>query len=248
MDALFAQPTQPALAPRVRAFAELALNEIRSGVGGDANLLADKQAFSEFMDRVNESVLLGRREPPSAESVLTDTQSCSQEGEKGSADQHIPPPGHDVSIASPALSLQSSDVNIGSKAGPSTVVAPHLEVLSSKLKLDFSPRRHQRQHNCIANSGHAAERQRLPQTRPGAHRVRFGVGDDAFDEQGNLGAGVRPPEPLQFQKHGPDHCVQLEEGAQLEEGLGLEQREDADHEAALSSGDLTGPSLLQVCA
>lgn len=42
------------IAPRVRAFAELALHELRSGVGGDASLLADKQAFSEFMDRVNE--------------------------------------------------------------------------------------------------------------------------------------------------------------------------------------------------
>lgn len=41
-------------APRVRAFADLALNEIRSGVGGDACLLEDKQSFSEFMDRVNE--------------------------------------------------------------------------------------------------------------------------------------------------------------------------------------------------
>lgn len=30
------------------------MNEIRSGVDGDASLLADKQAFSEFMDRVNE--------------------------------------------------------------------------------------------------------------------------------------------------------------------------------------------------
>lgn len=47
------------IAPRVRAFAELALNEIRSGVGGDASLLEDKQAFSEFMDRINERYFVG---------------------------------------------------------------------------------------------------------------------------------------------------------------------------------------------
>lgn len=40
--------------PRVRAFAELALKEIRSGMGSDTSLLSDKAAFSEFMDKVNE--------------------------------------------------------------------------------------------------------------------------------------------------------------------------------------------------
>ena len=47
-------PRVHAIAPRVRAFAELALKEIRPGGGGDTSLLADKQAFSEFMDKVNE--------------------------------------------------------------------------------------------------------------------------------------------------------------------------------------------------
>lgn len=38
----------------MRSFAELVLNEIRTDVDGEAKLLTDKQAFSEFMDRVNE--------------------------------------------------------------------------------------------------------------------------------------------------------------------------------------------------
>lgn len=48
-------------APRVRTFAELALKEIgfTGGLGEDRNgtdnsLLADKYAFSQFMDKVNE--------------------------------------------------------------------------------------------------------------------------------------------------------------------------------------------------
>lgn len=42
--------------PRVRAFAELALKEVRlgGGDGSDTSLLTDKAAFSEFMDKVNE--------------------------------------------------------------------------------------------------------------------------------------------------------------------------------------------------
>lgn len=39
--------------PSVRVFAERALKEIRLG-GSDANMLSDKEAFAEFMDRLSE--------------------------------------------------------------------------------------------------------------------------------------------------------------------------------------------------
>lgn len=42
-----------AAAPRVRSFAEGALKEIRLAEG-DASLLSDRKAFSEFMYKVNE--------------------------------------------------------------------------------------------------------------------------------------------------------------------------------------------------
>lgn len=48
-----APPVYNVSAPRVRSFAERALEELRSGEG-EASPLSDKQTFSEFMYRVTE--------------------------------------------------------------------------------------------------------------------------------------------------------------------------------------------------
>lgn len=170
------------------------------------------------------SVLLGRREPPSAASVLRD---YSQQGEEDSVDP--PAPDNDASVASPSSSsLQSFDINSSGNAGPLTV-ATHLEALSSKIKLSFSPRRHHRQHTDNADPGHAVQSQKPPIT---SHGVRF----DVCSEDEGLRAGVRLSAPLQYRKQGVKF-------AQEEEGL------DLGNEAPLSSCDLaTRPKLLQVCA
>lgn len=181
------------------------------------------------------SVLLGRREPPSAASVLRDTQDCSHQGEGDSAD----PPGPDsaISMESPASSLHSFDENRNnSNTGPSTA-ATTLEALPSQLVV--SPRRYRRLCNDNANPGHAAQPQQPPKSGARSHRVRF----DVYNEDEGLGTGVGLPEPLQHREHGS--IFAQEEG---ESGLGREQAQDVGSEASLSSEDLAGPVLLQVCA
>lgn len=175
------------------------------------------------------SVLLGRREPPSAASVLSDTQDSSQQGEDESADLlRVPSPKNDVSTASPAPSLQPFDVNISSNTGSSAAVtAADLEALSSKLA--FSPRRHHRQRKNDGASGRAAQTQQSSQgsgDRP--PRVRF--------------ADCNEDDDLEFRKHGAEDFVHDEEGP------GRGHDEDLGNEAPLTSGTLAGPSLLEVCA
>ena len=130
------------------------------------------------------------------------------------------------------------DANRNSNTGPSTVSTTSLEALSSQLA--FSPRRQRRQRHCNDDDdpGHAAQPQQTPQSRPSrSHRVRF----DVCNEDEGLGLGVGPPVPSQHREHGS--TVDQNGG-----GLSREQDQDVGDDSSLSSEDLAGPMLLQVCA
>ncbi|CAM9625635.1 unnamed protein product, partial [Ectocarpus fasciculatus] len=229
-DVLFGRPTEPASAPRVRAFAELALKEILSVEGSDASLLADKLAFSEYMDKINESVLLGLHEPPPAAPTINSAENeCEQEEQDSSSDQTAKHSYHEA----PSPLLHSFSVNA---TEADTVVRP-LE--ASSWRAVSSLRRH---HRPIGTNS-ALRRSAIlspPSSPCGArlHKVRFDVGDREED----LCTGTKMF-PISAAQQNHNHGVG--DDAQ-EPGLnGLERDLESTREAPAPSCDFDGPNLLQ---
>ncbi|CAM9523434.1 unnamed protein product [Pylaiella littoralis] len=230
MDVLFAQPTQPAADPRVRAFAELTLKVLSSGEGRNTSLLADKAAFFEFMDRVNESVLLGLGEPPPAASAIAGNENNPQQD---NADSGYRPVLDNDAVASPPP--QPSIIDSGDK--PFAVSNP-FEPWSSTYFCP--PKRHPRQTNDNAALGHPAlPSQPLPPWSARSQTVRFDGG--IVDE--DLYTSDRPsPKPLHYRKPGE----RIAQHSQREQHVRRRTAEASeDDESPLSSCGFDGPELLQ---
>ncbi|CAM9775511.1 unnamed protein product [Ectocarpus sp. 4 AP-2014] len=217
-------------APRVRAFAELAFKEIQSVVGSDASLLADKLAFAEYMDKINESVLLGLHKPPPAAIVINGGKHAfDQEEQDSSSHQIVKPNYHEA----PSPLLHSFSIN----TTEADAVASPLE--ASSWRAVSSLRRHHRPVCTNSALGHSAILS--PPSSPCSARlqkVRFDVGAEEKD----LCTGKKKFPTSATQQN---HNQGLGDDAQ-DQGLdGPERHLESTREARAPSCDFDGPNVLQ---